>query len=125
MRHEESRIQQMCIKWLRLQFPKLDMLCFAVPNGGFRNGREAAILKAEGVVAGVADILLLFPSGDYHGLAIEMKTANGRQQASQKRFQKAVEGCGYKYVVCRSFEQFREAILEYLNIPENCLTKPK
>ena len=61
MKHEESHIQRNCVKWFRLAYPKLARLLFAVPNGGKRGIREAAIMKAEGVVAGVADLLLLIP----------------------------------------------------------------
>lgn len=64
---------------------------FAVPNGGARNKREAGILKGEGVTAGVADMILLKPSGGFASLCIEFKTeekavhsakhkSNGRRQ---------------------------------------------
>lgn len=36
-------------------------LAFHVPNGGFRSPTEGAILKAMGVMSGVADIILLIP----------------------------------------------------------------
>lgn len=114
MKHEESRIQQACIKWFRLQYPKLALVMFAVPNGGARKRIEGAIMKAEGVTKGVADLLLLYPSKHYHGLAIEMKTAKGRQQPSQKIWQRAIEDTGYKYVICRSFEDFQTEINAYL-----------
>ena len=44
-----------------------------------------ARLKAEGVVAGVSDLLLLVPRGKYHGLCIEMfPAAEGVVPALQK-----------------------------------------
>lgn len=73
-RHIESQIQQSCVKWFRLQFPEIGLLLFAVPNGGARNKREAGILKGEGVTAGVADMILLKPSGGFASLCIEFKT---------------------------------------------------
>ena len=54
MRHIESQIQKDCVTWFRLQYPKIGRLLFAVPNGGARNAKEAAIMKGEGVTAGVA-----------------------------------------------------------------------
>lgn len=114
MRHIESIIQQNCVKWFRLQYPKLALLLFAVPNGGARRRIEGAIMKAEGVTKGVSDLLLLFPAKHYHGLCIEMKTEKGKQQPSQKIWQRAVEDAGYKYVICRSFEDFMEQINAYL-----------
>lgn len=115
MRHIESIIQQNCVKWFRLQYPKLALNLFAVPNGGARRRVEAAIMKAEGVTRGVADLLLLFPMKHYHGLCIEMKTEKGKQQPSQKTWQRAVEDAGYKYVICRSFDDFMAQISSYLH----------
>lgn len=114
MRHVESIIQQNCVKWFRLQYPKLALLLFAVPNGGARRRIEGAIMKAEGVTKGVSDLLLLFPVKHYHGLCIEMKTEKGKQQPSQKIWQREVENAGYKYVICRSFEDFMGEINSYL-----------
>lgn len=102
------------MRWFRYRYPAYAPLLFAVPNGGARNAVTASILKAEGVVAGVADLLLLVPSGGWHGLAIEMKTPTGRQSESQRAWQRAVEGQGYRYAVCRSVEGFIEAVEGYL-----------
>ena len=114
MRHIESQIQQSCFKWFRLQFPDLAMLMFAVPNGGHRRRIEAMIMKAEGVTAGVADVLFLYPNCQYHGLCIEFKTSTGRQQPTQKAFQRAVEAHGYKYAIVRSIDDFIELVKNYV-----------
>lgn len=115
MRNIESRIQRSCVMWFRMQYPRLGSLLFAVPNGGARSVVTGAILKSEGVVAGVADLLLLVPSRGFHGLCIEMKTAKGRQSQTQKQWEKAVALQGYKYIVCRSFADFVKEINTYLN----------
>lgn len=107
-------MQIACVRWFRYQHPRLARLLFAVPNGGARNAVTASILKAEGVVAGVADLLLLVPSGDSHGLAIEMKTPKGRQSDSQREWQNEVEAQGYTYAVARSFDDFRRIVSDYL-----------
>lgn len=113
-RHDESTLQVQCVKWFRLQYPKLSRLLFAVPNGGARNAATGRILKAEGVVAGVADLLLFVPHRGYHALCIEMKTAKGRQQDTQKAWQHDVETQGYKYIICRSFDEFKTQVETYL-----------
>lgn len=115
MRHEESTIQRNCIAWFRLQYPECRLLLFSVPNGGRRDKVTAAILKAEGAVAGVADAILLLPRHGYASLCIEFKTPKGRQSDNQKAWQKAVEENGSKYVVVHSFDEFKREIENYIN----------
>ena len=40
--------------------PTNSEILFAMPNGGSRNAREAAIMKGEGVTVGVADVIFLY-----------------------------------------------------------------
>lgn len=118
MRHEESTIQTACVRWFRYAHRDLARLLFAVPNGGARTATTARILKAEGVVAGVADLLLLTPRGGYSALAVEMKTVKGRQSDHQRAWQQAAEQLGgVKYVICRSVDDFITAVSDYLNPP--------
>lgn len=114
---EEHRMQEACVRWFRLKHPHLSARLFAVPNGGRRDGITGARLKEEGVLAGVADLILLVPNADYHALLIEMKTPRGRQSESQKAWQQAVTENGeYRYVVCRSLDGFINTINDYLNL---------
>ena len=115
MKHSESRLQSSCVYWFRLQYAGISNLLFAIPNGGRRDKVTAAILKGEGVIAGCPDLLLLVPNTQYHSLCIEMKTEKGRQSDSQRQFQQMAESAGNHYVVCRSFDQFRDEIKTYLN----------
>jgi hypothetical protein len=121
MKQLESKLQQACVKWFRMQYQ--DLLLFAVPNGGSRNALEAAKMKREGVTAGVADLCLLkfkreivggIEFTKYHGLFIEMKYGKGVQSYSQKEFEAYCTKHGYKYVVCRTFDEFRATIENYL-----------
>ena len=125
MSQEEHRLQCACVRWFAYQHPELRGLLFAVPNGGARSKATAGMLKAEGVVAGVADLILLVPrcvkakddEGWYntiHGLCIEMKTPKGYQSPEQKAWQAKVEAEGYRYAVVRSIEQFIDTIENYL-----------
>ena len=106
--HIESELQRSCKKC------KLSRLCFAVPNGGARNAREAAIMKGEGVTAGVADMIILIPRKGYGCLCIEFKTKDGKQSASQKLWQADAEAHGNKYVVVRSIDEFVKEVRDYL-----------
>ena len=115
MRHIESNTQIACVRWFRFQFPDMARSLFSVPNGGARDRITGAIMKAEGVVAGVADLILLIPNGNHHGLCIEMKTKRGYQSDSQKEWEKEVNSHGYDYAVVRSLEEFQKVIWEYMN----------
>lgn len=101
--------------WFRLQYPALGRLMFAVPNGHYRSKRTACILKGEGIVAGVADLILLVPNKKYASLCIEMKAGKGRQTELQAQFQRDAELFGNRYVICRSFDEFRDTVNEYLH----------
>lgn len=113
----ESHIQRACVSWFRMQYPRLAHLLFAVPNGSRRDAVTGAVLKAEGVVAGVSDLILLYPSAVHHGLCIEMKTPSrsSRQSEHQKEWEALVTSAGYKYVVCRSLDSFMAEVRTYFS----------
>ena len=94
MKNIESKIQIACVNWFRYQYPQFRKLLFSVPNGGVRNSITGAILKAEGALSGVSDLILLIPNKHYASLCIEMKQPKGVQRDSQKEWQKAVEEAG-------------------------------
>ena len=116
MKNLESQLQIACVRWFRYEFPEYGDLLFSVPNGGKRHIATARKLKAEGVVAGVSDLILMVPNKDYHGLCIEMKYGKGKQTDNQKRFQKSVEEQGYKYIVSRTFDDFEKRVSYYLKV---------
>jgi hypothetical protein len=111
---EEHRIQCACVRWYRYQYPKMHHNLFAVPNGGWREKATAGKMKAEGVLSGVADLILLKSNAHYGALLIEMKTRTGRQADTQRQWQALIEADGYKYVICRSLEDFIREVRTYL-----------
>lgn len=112
--HAEDDLQMQCVRWFRLQFPKLARLLHHSPNGGRRDAREGARFKQMGTQAGFPDLILLVAANGYHALMLELKTRTGRQQDTQKEYQQLVEAQGYKYVVIRSLEQFITEVKQYL-----------
>lgn len=110
----ESQIQHDCLTWFRLQYPNLALLLFSVPNGGRRDAKTGARMKYEGVVRGVADLILLIPKKGYASLCIEMKTPKGVQSDGQKEWQREAEKYRSKYVVCRSLQEFIYEVNSYL-----------
>ena len=113
--YQESQLQQMCVRYFRYVYPQY--LIYAVPNGGFRNAIEAKRLKAEGVLAGVADLTVLLPQGKI--LYIEMKVKGNKQTDNQKEFQQKAEALGYKYYVCYSFDELKAIIEKELTTTNN------
>ncbi len=113
--HEEQRA---LFEWAALsvgEHPELALL-FAVPNGGWRAGKTAAILKQEGVKPGVPDVWLPVPRGGKHGLVIEMKChkRDSRVRPYQKVWLEALAQQGYQTEVAWDWEQAREQLLTYL-----------
>jgi len=103
---------------LRTFYP--EYLWFAVPNGGQRLPKEAIRLKAEGVRAGVSDLFVSHPSGEYHGLYIEMKKADGGVVSDkQVDFMTKASANGYKCVVACGAEQALEMFQDYFDIDED------
>jgi len=114
MNHKESQLQQACVKWFRLKYPKYAKLLFAVPNGGARSATTARILMGEGVLAGVSDLLLMVTTIDYIGMAIEMKVHPNKLTPKQKEWLDLVEEQGYEVFVCYDFDSFIEKIDDYM-----------
>lgn len=133
MNHEESKLQQECVAWFRTQYPQYAMLLIHPINEGSGHSqtdrRRQGIHKAEGAVAGVPDLLLFMPGVEatyndlgiqngtiiYHALGIELKTAKGKQSQEQKNFEKMFTAAQYKYVVMRSFDEFKKYIKEWID----------
>lgn len=112
----EDNLQSECFKYfhnshcLRNNNPRLCM--FSVPNGGTRNIIEAKKLKATGLIAGVADTIILFPNA--FTLFVEFKTTTGVQSDKQKEFEATVNALGFRYTIIRSIDQFKQLIGEYI-----------
>jgi hypothetical protein len=114
----EHDLQVQCVRWFAWQYPALDGLLFAIPNGGHRNKATAGRLKAEGVRAGVADLFLAVPFCNeleaFFGLFLECKLPQGRQSEEQKIFQARITARSYQYRIFRSLEEFQSIITQYL-----------
>jgi hypothetical protein len=99
--HEQVAVIEWA-QWHESKYPCLKLLLH-VPNGGRRDAATGAMLKAQGVKAGVPDLLLLCPAGDYHGLAIELKRVNGVPSdvsAEQDWWQRELNFVGWKACTC-------------------------
>ncbi len=114
----EADEQKAVIQWCVLmegRWPELEYI-YHVPNGGSRNAREAANLKAQGVKPGVPDLELPAARGRYTGLHIELKHGNNKVTADQDRFLKALRKMGRCAVVCYEAEPAIQVISEYMRL---------
>lgn len=116
MRQLEHNLQAACVKWFRLQYPRLKKNLFAVPNGAWMPPSVSSKMKAEGMTSGVADLALMISGPLGPMLWIEMKAGRGVQSQHQKDFQCAAINEGHAYRVCRSFDEFRRLIETQLKV---------
>lgn len=115
----ERREQTYLIKWFLLKYR--DVLIDASPNPGKMDPRKAAIMKAEGLLAGSPDIRVYKAAKGYHGLFIELKvdkTARHAKGVVSKLQQECLDKLnmeGYCAVVCYGWIAAKEKIDWYLN----------
>lgn len=95
---KETSEQIVVARWLRAH----GVLFFHVPNGMWRDRRQAVVLRAMGVQAGVPDLLVMDPppAGGAVGAAIEMKSAAGRTTPVQERWLEQLAARGWATRVC-------------------------
>lgn len=126
--HEE---QKNLISWCKMSEGRYPELAFihACPNGAQRptkmdaQGRtyspEGVKLKAEGVKKGVPDLFLDAPRRPFHGLRIEMKRRQGGTVSDdQKIWLNFYDEQGYRAVVCEGWEEAKDIIVDYLELPK-------
>lgn len=113
-KHHESELQIACVRWFNVQYPNYKGLLFSVPNAAKRGKAIAGIMKAEGLVHGVSDLILLVPNKNYLALCLETKYGKGMQSQYQKDFEVRVLNQGYNYRVYWTIEQFISIINNHL-----------
>lgn len=105
MTHPESQLQRACVTWFRLQYPKY--LIYANANGGKRSKIEAAIMKAEGVTAGVPDLTVVLPG---RVVWIELKVMNRKVSYDQIDVMQRLLSLDHECYVVRSIDEFIKVI---------------
>lgn len=106
---------------LRARMPEVADLIFHVPNGGHRVKAVAAKLKAQGVKAGIPDLVLPMARGGFFGLYIEFKATPPNDAAiseSQHERIRKLNAQGYLAVVCRGHFDTMEQIRAYLRMAQ-------
>jgi hypothetical protein len=109
----EAALQRTVVQYLTHALPRHEALFWHTPNGGWRSRATAGRLKAEGVMPGVADIVIVWQG---RVIAIELKAKRGSQSPAQKAWADALTLAGGAYAVCRSLEAV-ERFLDVAGIP--------
>ena len=113
----EEHEQALYFRWLdyvTIDREPLRPHCYAVPNGGWRTLAQAGRFKAQGVTAGVADISIDVPAGNFHGLRIEMKRVGNKPSGEQLIHIELRRRMGYQVVACQGFDEARRVTINYL-----------
>ncbi len=110
----EGQHQKAAFSWLSLQYPEVRRVTFHPANGGSRNVVEAKSLKAQGVTAGVPDMVCLYPSRSYHGFICEFKHGNNGLTSTQSEFIHCLANLDFYCCVCYTWFEFMEHFLYYI-----------
>ena len=73
-----------------------------IPSGEYRTEATGALLRRMGLQRGMADFLLISPTGVHHWL--ELKRGNAPLTEDQEAFAAALRRCGVPYYVARNYE---------------------
>jgi len=96
----EHVVQTSIVNWTRDNHPEITI--FAIPNGGYRTGKNAKMLKDEGVLDGIPDLQLLYKSNT---LFMEVKTTIGERTENQVKRHKEIRNQGFTVVTAYGYEQ--------------------
>ena len=125
-RTPEEDLHMACLQWVLLEQRSHPILRWLVhvPNGGKRPKGEAGKLKAMGTKPGYPDLTLPRPCRLWRGLAIELKSPDGRVSPEQIDWLNAFLEDGWLVAVCRSLDEFIAVVRLYLtNTPMSSASK--
>jgi hypothetical protein len=102
----EAMLQLFFVRWLERE----GLLFTASMAGNLKISRFAAVMKKRlGCKAGVPDIMIFEPRGNYHGLFIELKAGKNTASDLQKEWRDALNKRGYCAVIMPSGLEFHQA----------------
>ena len=107
MNRPEDGLQKFTVELLRFNAAP-GVIWFHCPNGAPTSARTGARMKAMGLLAGVADMVIIRPGGLVYFL--ELKSPKGRLSPAQKAFEDACWVNGIPYAIASNPERV-EAVL--------------
>ncbi len=111
----EADVQRAIIRFIRHYAPKT---LYCATNGGVKlSYMQAARMKLTGYVAGIPDLIIFEPRGQYHGLTIEVKKDKAsKPSAVQKEWMDELNKRNYRAVCCHSVDEAIKEIETYLSL---------
>ena len=92
-----------------------NIIFYHVPNGGYRDYREAAKFKRMGVKPGVPDICIPIARKGFHGLYIELKRVSGGSLSETQRFWlEELKKQGYDVFIAKGANELINYVKNYL-----------
>lgn len=112
----EDSIHKTLIEWIKLhpQLRAFSKFIMHFPNEGQRTHSFGNLMKSFGMRAGVSDLFIALPRGQYHGAWIELKSRKGRLSELQIEFLNDMDSQNYYATVCYSLEEAMMVITNYI-----------
>jgi hypothetical protein len=104
---DEHGIQVRLCNILRI-FARADVIWHAIPNAGKRGFQAAAAMVAEGLLAGVADLLFIVEGRAHY---LEMKKPGGVLSVPQMGFRARCHRDGVPWAMAETLEQAVEVLI--------------
>lgn len=115
LRETEESVQIAVVDWVRRQYPLAAETLHHSPNEGQHKVQYRVKQRQMGVSSGFPDILLLTPKADFCGLAMELKSEDGRKPTqAQMEWMYTLANCGFFATWCKGFDAAVETIRGYL-----------
>lgn len=96
------------VNWARKQ----GIFIFSVPNGFKSSAKACVMMKQEGLLSGVPDLIACFPNGK--AVFLEMKVQGGVVSIEQKKVHKQLQELGFDVYVCWSCFEAVKFLKKYL-----------
>lgn len=110
----ERQEQEIVIKWIELQYPFLRNHTIYIMNEKKCSKFVGQKLNKQGRLPGASDLFIAYPTNQYYGLFIEMKSMIGKCTQKQMEFLERMVLVGYYACNCNGADEAIETIKAYL-----------
>jgi hypothetical protein len=112
----EDNLHRACCQWMDLQYPKI--LYTHAANESRRTKFERYKASQLRMKAGVPDLLIFEPNGQYAGLSIEFKIKPNKCTSEQNNWLEGLKSRGWQTEVVYTIEQFIEVVNNYMKLKQ-------